>query len=95
MLSFSIYHTAFFMVRYRWGRDPTLQLYDDSFTELPNKSEFESANTVFFRGCCSILQHPQIYMIFPYRVAARSFMVFTAKSKAASGDSKAISPTTL
>ena len=41
MLSFSICPTAFFMVRFRWGRDPTLQLYDDSFTELPAKPEFE------------------------------------------------------
>ena len=44
MLSFSICPTAFFMVRFRWGRDPTLQLYDDSFTELPDKSEFDAKN---------------------------------------------------
>ena len=47
MLSFSIYPTTFFMVRFRWGRDPTLQLYDDAFTELPTKSEFDISKAPF------------------------------------------------
>ena len=28
----------------RWGHDPTLQLHDDTFTELPDKSEFAYAS---------------------------------------------------
>ena len=48
MLPFSIYPTAFFMVRFRWGRDPTLQLYDDAFTEMLDKSEFEWDEMRFF-----------------------------------------------
>ena len=39
MLSFSIYPSASFVDRFRWGRDPTLQLYDDAFTELSDKLE--------------------------------------------------------
>ena len=41
MLACSICPTASFMVRFRWGHDPTLQLYDDAFTELPDKTEFK------------------------------------------------------
>ena len=60
MLSFSICPTAFFMVRFRWGRDPTLRLYDDSFTELPDKSEFELRQLRYRAGftCVTIRTAP-------------------------------------
>ena len=36
----SIYLGTSFIDRVRRGRDPALRLYDDTFTELPGKSEF-------------------------------------------------------